>query len=222
MQQDDRGKNHVIAYASKTLNSAESNYSVTDKETLAVVWTLKKLPRRHFRISSHGIYGLCGRIELFRSKDRKLSGRLARWYLTVQEYHPTFKCVQGRANVVADALSHNVPVGALAEQIPIVQNFSLHELSNAQRQSDLWRKVRYALKSGDELNLTKLPIPFSHFFLLQAGAICRHLPHKNEPVSQPESYLPTILHLIHAYVLAGHPGREHTLIAARKKFFGRL
>ncbi len=41
MQQDDRGKNSVIAYASRTLNSVECNYSVIDKETLAVIWPLK-------------------------------------------------------------------------------------------------------------------------------------------------------------------------------------
>ncbi len=34
-----------------------------------------------------------------------------------------------------------------------------------------------------------------------------------------ESYVPTILHLIHDDILAGHPCREHTFIAARKKFF---
>ncbi len=56
----------------------------------------------------------------------------------------------------------------------------------------------------------------------QEGALCRYLPHKKEHVSQlviPESYVPTILHLIHDDTLAGHPGRERTLIAARKKFF---
>ncbi len=33
------------------------------------------------------------------------------------------------------------------------------------------------------------------------------------------SYVPIILHLIHDDIVAGHPGRADTLIAARKKFF---
>ncbi len=35
----------------------------------------------------------------------------------------------------------------------------------------------------------------------------------------PESHVPTILHLVRDDVLADHPGRERTLIAARKKYY---
>ncbi len=101
MQTDARSKNHVIAYASCKLNAAESNYSVTHQETLVVVWAL-----RHFHDIIFGypvqVYTDHKAItELF--KGRNLTGRLARWFLTIQEYRPTFKYLLGRANVVADA-----------------------------------------------------------------------------------------------------------------------
>ncbi len=47
-------------------------------------------------------------------------------------------------------------------------------------------------------------------------------PIKKEPVAQyviSECYVPAVLHLIHDSVIAGHPGRERTLTAARDSYF---
>jgi len=97
----------VIAYASRTLNGAEKNYSATELECLAVVWGI-----RHFR----GYRGL--RIEGYEftvitdhqalrwlQKIESPTGRLGRWMLELQQYSFDVKYRRGRLNRVADALS---------------------------------------------------------------------------------------------------------------------
>ncbi len=80
-------------------------------------------------------------------KGRNLSGRLARWYLTIQTYTPEIRCTRDSSNVVADSLSRNIHIGAVTDTSPIT-TFSLEDLSNAQREHHIWKKVIYALEQG--------------------------------------------------------------------------
>ncbi len=102
MQQDVWSKHSDVAYASRTLNQTKSNYYVTHQETLEVVRALK-----HFMGIIHGyiITVFADKVaatELF--KCRNLTGRLARWYLTMQKFNSTFKYLPCCANVVADTV----------------------------------------------------------------------------------------------------------------------
>ncbi len=114
-----------------------------------------------------------------------------------------------------------MPVGAVTDPRPVINNFSFPELAADQRQHDVWSKVVYALDSGYETTLPSLPIPFKQF-LSEEKVLCRYWPNKKEPVAQyviPECYVPAVLHLVHDSLIAGHRGRKRTLAAARESYF---
>lgn len=97
------GKDKPIAYASRTLNRAEANYSTTEQELLAIVWATK-----HFRPY---LYGTKFTIVTDHKPLRWLfaiadaGSRLMRWRLKLMEYEYDIVYRAGKLNVNADALS---------------------------------------------------------------------------------------------------------------------
>ncbi|KAM7298527.1 reverse transcriptase/ribonuclease H [Ixodes scapularis] len=92
-----------VAFASRTLTAAGRNYSVTEKECLAIIFALKKfnmyLDGASFQIQTD-------HQALFWLKNlQNPAGRLARWALTLQAYDYTIAYRKRATNIVADALS---------------------------------------------------------------------------------------------------------------------
>ena len=101
--QKKEGKSFVIYYASGTLNSAQMNYTTTEKELLAVIFALDKC-HSYLIGSSTVVYSDHAAVSYLMSKqDAKL--RLIRWILLLQEFNLTIKDKKGAENVVADHLS---------------------------------------------------------------------------------------------------------------------
>ncbi len=177
MQTDGAGKEHLIAFAIRPLTAAEKNYSVTHLEILTVFWELQ-----HFRdiFMGYKITVYTDHLpitEIFRG--RNFNGTLARRYLTIQAYNPEIDYTKGCQNVVADALSRNVCVGAVAEASPI-PNFSIEDLCSAQRGHHLWKKIIYALESGDETT-PRTAHPISSLVLVPRRGIMQILGTETSP-----------------------------------------
>ncbi|XP_042873506.1 uncharacterized protein LOC122254087 [Penaeus japonicus] len=111
LMQKTNGRLRPIAFASRKLNSAETRYSATDLESLAVVWALK-----HFRelILGYDIEVLTDHRPLCHllAESKSPSGRQARWIDTLLEFNPVIRYTPGASNKVADSLSR-IPVSHL-------------------------------------------------------------------------------------------------------------
>nr|GFB76810.1 reverse transcriptase domain-containing protein [Tanacetum cinerariifolium] len=86
-----------IHYASKTMNQAETNYTTTEKEMLAVVYVFEKF-RSYLIIIVYTNHSALK--YLFAKKDAK--ARLLRWILLLQEFDFKVIDTKGVENYAAD------------------------------------------------------------------------------------------------------------------------
>nr|GEZ69528.1 reverse transcriptase domain-containing protein [Tanacetum cinerariifolium] len=92
-----------IHYASKTMNQAETNYTTSEKEMLAVVYAFEKF-RSCLIMNKSIVYTDHSALKyLFAKKDAK--ARLLRWILLLQEFDFKVIDTKGTENYAADHLS---------------------------------------------------------------------------------------------------------------------
>nr|GEZ21152.1 DNA-directed DNA polymerase [Tanacetum cinerariifolium] len=128
-----------IHYASKTMTEAETNYTTTEKEMLAVVYAFEKF-RSYLIMNKSIVYTDYSALKyLFAKKDAK--ARLLRWILLLQEFDFKVVDTKGAENYAADHLSRlENPYENVFNPKEINEFFSLETISKLAHhdQSTLW------------------------------------------------------------------------------------
>ena len=101
--QQHEGKLFPVAYASKKLLPRERNYSIMEKECLAVVWAVKR-----FNVYLYGapfVLQADHQPLAYLNRAKFTNGRITRWALFLQPYSITIEAIKGSQNVGADYMS---------------------------------------------------------------------------------------------------------------------
>ncbi|KAK5819272.1 hypothetical protein PVK06_024249 [Gossypium arboreum] len=109
---------HVICYASKTLDAAQSNYTTTEKELLAIVFALDKF--RSYLLGSKVIIFSDHAALRYLIAKKEAKPMLIRWILLLQEFDIEIRDKKGCENLVADHLSR---IKTPFDDVPIKDEF---------------------------------------------------------------------------------------------------
>ncbi|UYV61247.1 hypothetical protein LAZ67_1004099 [Cordylochernes scorpioides] len=206
--QDIGGEEKVISYLSRTLSKAEQNYSTTEKECLAVVWSMSKLRPylygRHFKIVTDH-HALCWLKNL---KDP--TGRLARWALKIQEYDFDIIHKSGKKHLDADGLSRGpLPETDWDEDF---ERLFLNQITDEEDKfsesvkknlNESRRSIAQNFKEEDGCLFKKNPNPEGRAWLLVV----------------PENKKREIMKEYHNHMSNGHLGVARTMYRIKSKYF---
>ena len=105
LSQEQEGKWKPIAFLSRTMQPAERNYEIYDKELLAIVEALAKW--RQYLLDAAETFKIWTDHENLKyfQEPHKLNGRQVRWYLKLQDYDFILQHILGKTNTKADILS---------------------------------------------------------------------------------------------------------------------
>ncbi|GFT84233.1 retrovirus-related Pol polyprotein from transposon opus [Trichonephila clavipes] len=211
-----------IAFASRTLNKAERNYTVTERECLAVIWALNKFKTYFGPLPVKVITDHAALTKLTNGKN--LSSRMIRWALKLSEFNIEWEHIPGVQNVVADLLSRNPVDSVEGSQISCAALRALainsrEQFIKEQREDpELGHIYRYLENPDDGSVNATVCESWSQDFKLINGLLfyAKYFSNLGElRVYIPGSLRKDIMKEFHDLPLAGHLGKRKTYLKLR-------
>ncbi|GFV53937.1 retrovirus-related Pol polyprotein from transposon 412 [Trichonephila clavipes] len=211
-----------IAFASRTLNKAERNYTVTERECLALIWALNKFKTYFGPLPMKVITDHAALTKLTNGKN--LSSRMIRWALKLSEFNIEWEHRPGVQNVVADLLSRNPVNSVEGSQISCAALRALainsrEQFIKEQREDpELGHIYRYLENPDDGSVNATVCESWSQDFKLINGLLfyAKYFSNLGElRVYIPGSLRKDIMKEFHDLPLAGHLGKRKTYLKLR-------
>ena len=208
-QRDDHGIIHPISYFSKKLNDAQLNYTIMEKELLAIVEAVKSF--RYY------LYGRKFIIRCDNSALTKLSNlgshnsRVIRWFAILSDYNYDFELIKSSENLAADLFSRDFHVNMVQIDIP-----TLDQIREAQHNDTKLNEIITHI-SNESISSSKYDdFKLINGLLMHTAFISRSGKSKKiEQIVVPDKYKPHILAANHM----AHFGVKKTYDLIREKFF---
>lgn len=204
------GHEMPVAYASRQLKGAELNYSTTERECLALVWSIK-----HFRCYLYGY-----KFDVYTDhqplkwlmKMAEPSNRLTKWSILLSEYDCEIHYRPGKKHTNADALSRIKPVRLMFHHKhyePVIWD---RDVMKSEQRNDI-QIMTYIDKIHDE--------PSCDFYLDDDGLVYRKSDDERyeDRLVVPVKFRKQILKACHDSPLSGHCGTEKTFEKVNSRFF---
>ena len=207
---------HPVAYASRKLTAAERNYTIAERETLAVIFALrtwKLYLYKHFNIFTDN-----QAVVYLRSKPH-LSSREARWAEFLAEFHFSIRHIPGRKNS-ADSLTRQSEPRLWAELGSLEFSLDLHpdeakEIEDGYKEDrELWHIINRLQTAGDDDSFRDKYFwdeENSRLYLIDSSPARLCIP--KGPIRLK------LLQENHDCISAGHPGRDRTFWNLSKHFY---
>ena len=207
-----------VSFASRVLSPTERNYSVTERELLAIVWALKKFRHTILGFPVHVITDHLPVVDLFKKRAFVQNAKFNRWFIHIFEFNPQFKYLPGKYNTIADGLSR---IGEEDDQDNNKTSFSF-VIQDSELDMD---NVKFEQERDSEIvrivGDIKCDADSRHNYVLLNGLLYLK-PYKNGGCARlyvPEPLRLQVLELVHSHRLAGHPGVAKTMRHLSRNFF---
>ncbi|RDX97904.1 Retrovirus-related Pol polyprotein from transposon 17.6, partial [Mucuna pruriens] len=181
---------HVIAYASRTMDPTQINYTNMEKELLAIVFALDKF--RSYLLGSKVIIFSDHATLKYLVKKPDAKPRLIRWMLLLQEFDLEIRDKKGADNAVADQLSR---IECEPDLIPIRDDFPNEQLLHMDTSTPWFVDICNFIVASQ--------------FSLEASRLYKEKI-KSDAKCIPDSEISSVLHFFHVVARGGHHGSTRT------------